>query len=851
MGRRRKSGLLNLLRRRSSSRFGFDDWGWRWGQGLNWNVSPDTKQGIWAILLFVLATLSLLGLLDLSGKFGQVVADFLMLLLGQLKWLFPILAALFCYFLARQDQYQVKTVNYFGAILLTLGLTALWHLRYLYSGYFDPLVVAKKGLGGGYVGALSPWLMLTALGFWGTLVVDLALFLTGLLLTFETSIYGLMWPVRLARLMLLKLKDSFLFLSKRTKNIKLTREDYEEVEEETADAAEEAAAEPAEEEIAEDRPQFFKKSIERGEIPDEELASIAKPKRFGKKIELPLALLSSKSSKPTSGDIKANQETIRKTLANFGIEVEMSEVNIGPTVTQYTLRPADGVKLSKIINLNSDLALALAAHPIRIEAPIPGRSLVGVEVPNRLAARVTMNEMLSSREFKGRGNNLSMAMGKDVSGNCYFAQLDRMPHLLIAGATGSGKSVCINSVIISLLYQNSPDDLKFILVDPKRVELPLYNGIPYLLTPVITDIKKTINALKWTIVEMEKRFELLSKMGKRNIASYNQAAGEKLPYIVFIIDELADLMSVASVDVEAGIVRLAQMARAVGIHLILATQRPSVEVITGLIKANIPARVAFSVASLIDSRTILDTSGAEKLVGRGDMLYLGPEITKPKRLQGVFLSDQEIKTIIDYIKKQGEADYLPEVVEKPGLAGVVGGYGASDGDPLLSEAKEIIGQSGKASASLLQRRLKLGYARAARILDLLEEQGVVGPADGAKPREIFLEKLGGVGAVEFAAREHDLEGELRPLEEEETEPTFTAFVSQDDDLTEEAEIEEIDEKTEDLEKETKKEWESLAAEDEKDEDENEELTAKQEKQEAGLGGGATGKKKVFKEDEWT
>ena len=530
-------------------------------------------------------------------------------------------------------------------------------------------------------------------------------------------------------------------------------------------------------------PQFIKTNIGTGAEAKEEPELISKPKKFGKKIELPLALLSSKSGKPTSGDIKANQEIIRKTLANFGIMVEMADVNVGPTVTQYTLRPADGVKLSRIINLNSDLALALAAHPVRIEAPIPGKSLVGIEIPNEACAKVTMNEMLSSKEFKLRSNNLSIALGKDVSGKPSFAQLDKMPHLLIAGATGSGKSVCINSIIVSLLYQNSPDELKFILVDPKRVELPAYNNIPYLLTPVITDVKKTIGALKWTIVEMEKRFELLSKVGKRNIASYNQTATDKLPYIVFIIDELADLMATSANDVEAGIVRLAQMARAVGIHLILATQRPSVEVITGLIKANIPGRIAFSVASLIDSRTILDASGAEKLVGRGDMLYLGPEVTRPKRLQGVYLSDHEISDVIDYIKKQGTAEYLEELSGQGTSSGFSSGAGFSDDeDPLLGEAMEVIRQSGKASASLLQRRLKLGYARAARILDILEERGIIGPSDGAKPREVFLDSLGGVGAVEFAAREHELTGELigGQIESLEDEPSFTAFTRSGD-----------------------------------------------------------------------
>ena len=756
--RRRKKGLLGLFGRRGgyyrTSRWSFSNL----FSVFNWNISSETKKGIFTIFLFVLAALSILGLFDLAGPAGKIIVMILALLFGGLKWLFPILALVFVYFLLRKEKYDVKSINYIGAFLLVLGLTALWHLMKFDLPDLSP--AAQQSLGGGYIGLALSWPLWKLAGFWGAFLISLAVFLIGVLLTFETSLHGLMWPVKFFGFISEKIGDLIISLKDRSASRRVAEPEYEEDDEDVEE---------------EDVPTFAKGEVG---LPTDSVESearedkpaIAQMKRFGKKIELPLELLTARSGKPTSGDIKANQETIRKTLANFGIEVEMGDVNVGPTVTQYTFRPAEGVKLSRIVNLNSDLALALAAHPIRIEAPIPSRSLVGVEVPNQLAARVTMNEMLSDKTFKARENNLSFSLGKDVSGKPQFAQLDKMPHLLIAGATGSGKSVCINSIIISLLYQNSPDDLKFILIDPKRVELPIYNGIPYLLTPVITDVKKTINALKWATVEMERRFELLSKLGKRNIASFNQGKRENLPYIVIIVDELADLMSTASGDVEAGIVRLAQMARAVGIHLILATQRPSVEVITGLIKANIPARIAFSVASLIDSRTILDSSGAEKLVGRGDMLYLGPTIAKPKRLQGVYLSDKEIKNVVDYIKSQGEAEYIDEVIEKQSRSGgfASAGFGSDDdGDALLGDAKEVIIQSGKASASLLQRRLKVGYARAARILDLLEDQGIIGPADGAKPREVFLDKIGSdVDLVEFAAREYDLEGELAEFQEE-------------------------------------------------------------------------------------
>ncbi|MEK7653021.1 MAG: DNA translocase FtsK 4TM domain-containing protein [Patescibacteria group bacterium] len=824
---------------------------------FNLNLTPETKEGIFIIFLFVLAALSLLGLFDLSGSFGGWIAKILAWIFGSVKWLFPILALLFVYFLLRKDKYRVRFINYFGAVLLFLGLTVLWHLRF--EGK-EAMMVAKNGLGGGYLGAyLSTWLF-GFMGFWGTFVVALAFVLVGLLLVFEISIYGLFWPVKFFKFLFVGLKKFFGLVKSKSELYRTKKGDNDSYEEEEA-SGQEADLEEEETPISSDTPEFKKSAIG---LADEDggIAAIAKPRKFGKKIELPLSLFIAKSSKPTVGDIKANQEIIRKTLANFGIPVEMAEVNIGPTVAQYTFRPADGMKLSKIINLNSDLALALAAHPIRIEAPIPGRSLVGVEVPNQLAARVTMGEMLASKEFKNRRSNLEIALGKDVSGQPYFVDLARMPHLLIAGATGSGKSVCINSLIVSLIYQNNPDDLKFILVDPKRVELPVYNSIPYLLTPVITDIKKTVNALKWTIVEMERRFEVLSRSGKKNIDAYNQSAVERLPYIIFAIDELADLMASSASDVEAGIVRLAQMSRAVGIHLVLATQRPSVEVITGLIKANIPARIAFSVASLIDSRTILDSSGAEKLVGRGDMLYLGPDISKPKRLQGVFLSDREIKNVVDYIKSQGEASYVDEIGDRQVAANLYGGGGggfeSGDDDSLLEEAKEVIRQSGKASASLLQRRLKVGYARAARMLDLLEERGIIGPADGAKPREVYLDRLGGVGAMEFAAHEYDLAGELKPengLENEEEEPSFTAFSREEEKEMEPAEeevVEEVieeeivddepEEEVEEVEEVVEEEIvEEIEPEAEEEEEEEEEKTEQKNKK----------SKNFFSEDEWT
>lgn len=419
----------------------------------------------------------------------------------------------------------------------------------------------------------------------------------------------------------------------------------------------------------------------------------------------------------------------------------MAEVSVGPTVTQFTLKPSDGIKLTRITSLHNDLALALAAHPIRIEAPIPGKSLVGIEVPNQSVATVGLREILESKEFRDRKTSLVFSLGKDVSGKPWVTDLGRMPHLLVAGATGSGKSVCLNTIIMSLLYTNGPDDLKLIMVDPKRVELQIYNGIPHLITPVITKVGETVNALKWALREMDRRYDLLAKFGARDLAGYNSRVQDRLPYLVILIDELADLMATAAADVEGPIVRLAQMSRAVGIHLVLATQRPSVDVITGLIKANFPARIAFAVASSTDSRTILDQQGAEKLLGRGDMLFSTAELATPKRIQDSFVSETEIHRVVEFIKSKYEpADYDFTVTERHQSGTVFGGGGDvsdEDSDDLLPEAKEEILRAGKASASLLQRRLKVGYARAARLLDLLEEEGFIGPGDGAKPRELL------------------------------------------------------------------------------------------------------------------
>ncbi|MEO8105405.1 MAG: DNA translocase FtsK 4TM domain-containing protein [Candidatus Saccharibacteria bacterium] len=458
-----------------------------------------------------------------------------------------------------------------------------------------------------------------------------------------------------------------------------------------------------------------------------------------------LSLLSQKQDKADAGDVNANAQAIHDTFANFNIEVEMEGANIGPRVTQYTMKPPTGVKLTKITALENNLALDLAAHSIRMEAPIPGKRAVGIEVPNIKAATVRVSSLLATKEWNDLIDSpLGFVIGKDIAGNSVVADLAKMPHLLVAGQTGSGKSVMINTLLTSLLYHNSPSDLKLILVDPKQVEMAPYHDIPHLLTPVINEPEKCISALKWAVAEMERRLRAMSEVGKRNIAEYNNLKKEEgMPYIVIVIDELADLMMMAARDVEALIVRLAQKARAAGIHLVLATQRPSVDVITGLIKANVPARVAFTVASQIDSRTIIDQMGAEKLLGRGDMLLLTSDMHKPKRVQAALIEDGETGKVTDFLRMQRPPAYDDEVVSQPvqlnGKGGIVADYGATDADDdMWREAVNVVIENHKASTSLLQRRLRIGYGRAARLIENMEEQGIIGAADGSRPREVLV-----------------------------------------------------------------------------------------------------------------
>jgi len=707
------------------------------------NLNALAKRSIFIVILLVLGLVSLLGLFNLSGHFGVFTAKWLSLIFGYGRWPAPFILLYWALILIRQTKNPLKFTDYLGLGLLFASYQTLFHF------FIDPLKwesIILEGVGGGYIGLFLSRIFFYIFGFWGGVIVLAACLLISLVLVFNTSLSRIIgresWFAKIFRPLTLFFKS--LFFVEGTLENASGKKFIEEARQEVIDAWQKKEVPARLEEIEEieedeEKPESILNNLKKNGPKVQE--KIVWPKR-SVKIDMPFELLNNKIGKAIGGDTELNMQRIKKTLEKFGIPVEMGETKVGPTVTQYTFRPAEGVKLSRITTLNNDLSLALAAHPIRIEAPIPGQSLVGVEVPNKAKAIVGLREILEDGAFKARKNNMYVVLGKDVAGTSWLYDLSRMPHLLVAGATNSGKSVCLNAIIVSLLYQNNPDNLRFIMVDPKRVELPTYNGIPHLLTPVITDVNKTINALKWCLNEMDRRYDVLNKAGKKNIQAYNSISKEKLPFIIFIIDELADFMMTSGKDMEAAIIRLAQMSRAIGIHLILATQRPSVDVITGLIKANIPTRIAFSVASLVDSKTILDSSGAEKLLGQGDMLFSTAEFAKPKRIQGAYLSDDEINDVVNYIKdKSGPAEYLEGVTDRQrvgGNAGVGLDGNRGDEDELFEEAKGIIVKAGKASTSMLQRRLSIGYGRAAKILDMLEEAGIIGQSNGSKPREVLI-----------------------------------------------------------------------------------------------------------------
>lgn len=777
----------------------------------------DVKRSIAAVALFTLGILFALGFFKSAGILGSFFDRIAGLSLGWGKWVFPFLLFLSGYFLFRRRISSWSDAIKLGGLTLAF-LSLLGLLHFFQSG--DPATLAASGRGGGYIGYGLALLFGKLAGTVGGTILFVALFLIGMIAAFNFS--------------LLRFSDSF--------GARFRRSEEEPAEE--SESTESGGALPAEgdspAEVSPDMPEtplvteeqkLSQENIKNIKFPEEERASdadkkqdskadlasvpayflsgertpfvVLPPRRSSKKRrfwQLPtLDLLDTSSEEGFGGNTEERAEIILRTLENFGIRVTHHDTRVGPTVTQYTFSPASGVKLSRITGLSDNLALALAAPSIRIQAPIPGKALIGIEVPNQLQAIVRLRNILESQAFQKRTSPLTVVLGKDVHGDYMVADIGKMPHLLVAGTTRSGKSVFINSLLLSLLYQNAPDDLRLILIDPKRVELSLYNGIPHLITNVIVEPKKVVNALRSMTGEMDRRYKLLEQVGSRDIESYHarSARGEtrtvelpgggrreeelpKLPYIVIVIDEMADLMMAHGREVESVIVRLAQMARAVGIHLVLATQRPSVEVITGLIKANIVSRIAFQVATQIDSRTILDQGGAEKLVGSGDMLFTTAGFPQPRRIQGPLVTEEEVRGVVDFVCDQKRAVGFEESIEEditkspirerefalptasrlqPDLeAAPVGSEPfphpekLSDGivfslddeaaseeetDPRYEEARQIVLEFRQASTSFLQRRMGLGYSRAAKLIDHLERNGVVGPKDGSKPREII------------------------------------------------------------------------------------------------------------------
>jgi S-DNA-T family DNA segregation ATPase FtsK/SpoIIIE len=734
MARKKRDNNKKVVQREKKSRF----------------VLPEeTKRALWGIFLLLIAVLMILSFFRLAGRGGKIFMELAIFLMGRTIFAIPLLLVLASIAVWSTQRKKFLFPIFFALLFTILGVDGILGTIGI---YYD----MPRGEMGGLLGYAISFLPMSFFDIWGSLVIFIAFIAMGLIAAWQLT---------------LRERESMVQSEKKggeappsiLKKVLTPKFEVKEISSASSPSFQKAFDGPPvllshqtqkSDSTFHIKPLFLGDKKEKKNA-DESAMMIQQGTTHLSWNPPPYDLLEQDRGEAQSGDIKVNSAIIKRTLENFGIPVEISEVNVGPTVTQYALKPAEGVKLSRIVSLSNDLALALAAHPVRIEAPIPGRPLVGIEVPNRVRAQVRLRNLLENSAFQ-EAPSLTFALGRDVAGNPVYADLARMPHLLIAGSTGTGKTIGLNTIVISLLYKNSPDILRFILIDPKRVEFSAYNELPHLLTPVIYDAHKTVNALKWLVGEMERRFDVLSSVKARDIVGYNaimlKEREEPMPYILLVVDELADLMAARGRDIEAGIVRLAQMARAVGIHLIVATQRPSVEVITGLIKANITSRIAFQVASQVDSRTILDIAGAEKLLGLGDMLFVSSEMSKPRRLQGAYVSDKEVRKVVKFLKEQagkeeareGEqihgVEKLAEDLEKILDQEQPESFDTWEGgeDPLYEEAKRLVIEMRKASASFLQRRLRIGYARAARLIDMLEERGVVGPGEGAKPREVLL-----------------------------------------------------------------------------------------------------------------
>lgn len=723
------------------------------------NVQPAPQHslpaGFWAqvfaVILIVFGILLVISWFGAGGPFFDLVQDAMMRTIGMAVYVLPILCIYLGIETFRAENNKLAGLLKFGSLLLVV-----W-----FSGLFGLFRAPGAPSTGGVVGDGLNSLTL------GLVNQPVAAFIYILLILLTTLFVAKVSPITvIQRLWQLVQTDK----SEQEANVKVMRRAAES----------EAKAAPIQDFklnagvpmlTPEDRKKATK--LKDSMKPDKEaeqkaaMLAVSDPNWKFPSIDL----LEKKQSPADAGDIQGNAHIIQDTLREFSIEVEMEGANIGPKVTQYTLKPPAGIKLNKITALETNIALNLAASSLRIEAPIPGQKAVGIEVPNKKAADVRIRGVLESASWTKATEPLTFAVGKDISGEPVVGELNKMPHLLVAGQTGSGKSVMINTLLSSLLYRNAPSDMKLILVDPKQVEMAPYQDIPHLLTPVIVEPEKTISALKWAVNEMERRYTLLAEEKVRDIKSYNakvKAKGTRvavededghmqqvdegtMPYIVIVIDELADLMMMAARDVEALIVRIAQKARAVGIHLVLATQRPSVDVITGLIKANIPARIAFTVASQVDSRTILDQIGAEKLLGQGDMLMKTASMPKPKRIQGAWVMDEEVLKITDHLRMQSAPQYNDEIISQPvqlnGKGGVVMDFDHEGGDDMFNDAVQVVLMAKKASTSLLQRKLRIGYGRASRIIEEMEEQGIIGPADGSRPRDVLISSMADLDAT--------------------------------------------------------------------------------------------------------
>lgn len=723
-------------------------------------LTKETYRGLYFVISVLIIILSVLQM----GFVGRFFDSLFKYLFGSFSYILYIIivATPIYYIMNKKIKTPVIVVTLLVLIDFLFQLILVGNLESTYISFTEIYNGKVLTYGGGLISYYPVKFLIYLLSYYGSLLVVISAIITSIFLYFNIN----------HRTLVLRLKHQIVDAFDKNEYVDEEHDEYLEIDEDVIDDynyvdtkkensneqrynnikdkdlvvdIREFKEEPEEELVQRvTRKQAKSKEVKSVDVVEESLNEAVSEESYDNYQLPPITLLNSPVKKQTitKGDVVEKSKILQSTFNNFGIEVKIVKAIVGPSITQFQILPTPGTKVSKIVNLSNDIALNLAAKDVRIEAPIPGKSLIGIEIPNTVNELVTMKEVFVNDEDN---SPLSVALGKDVSGESIFTRIDKTPHLLIAGSTGSGKSVCVNTIITSILLKNKPDKVKLIMIDPKMVELSIYDGIPHLLTSVVTDPIKAADVLHKVVLEMENRYREFARARVRNMEGYNKIAAKdpdykELPYIVVIIDELADLMMVSSKEVEESIARIAQKARAAGIHMIIATQRPSVDVITGVIKTNIPSRIAFAVSSSIDSRTILDKSGAETLLGKGDMLYLSADSSKPVRIQGAFLSDEEVEKVVDYVKSQSEAQYDPNMTPSEVSTQGGGSPSADDVDPLYKEVLLFIAKTQKASASLLQRRFKIGYNRAARIIDMLEEDGYIGPVDGSKPRKVFLEK---------------------------------------------------------------------------------------------------------------